>query len=201
MLEKISDSLYFIQGRRYDSNSILVISDISFVVDTGTGMLFSELANELARCGHPPNKIDAIVNTHCHFDHVGGNHYFDCPVHIHEQDLQHLAQGDEYTAANMFDMQLTPTKPLALEKEFHGWEIIHTPGHSQGSICLYKKPYLISGDTLFADGIGRTDLPGGNGEQMQKSLDLLTKLDYGWILPGHGPMAQKHEVTVGSDVI
>jgi glyoxylase-like metal-dependent hydrolase (beta-lactamase superfamily II) len=68
------------------------------------------------------------------------------------------------------------------------FEVVHTPGHTPGSICLYDKmkKILISGDTLFEDSIGRTDLQGGNKQDMQKSLQRLSKLDINYLLPGHG---------------
>lgn len=187
MFEKINDSVYFIHGRRFDSNSILIISDIIFLVDTGTGFFFSELANDLKRINHWP---EAIVNTHCHFDHTGGNHYFDCPVYIHEKDLPHLAAADEYTITSTFNSELSKSDPKPLENEFHGWTVLHTPGHTQGSICLLKDKILISGDTLFASDHGRTDLPGGNEADMKKSLALLEKLDYKTLLPGHGELVR-----------
>ncbi|MCK4327129.1 MAG: MBL fold metallo-hydrolase [Candidatus Diapherotrites archaeon] len=182
-MDKITDSVYFVPGRGYDSNSILVVSDVTFLVDTGTGENIDYLKKELA--GHP---IDAIVNTHCHFDHVGGNKYFSCPVYIHGADLPYLAKADpEYTASGMFGEKLSGSTPQPLGKEFHGWAVIHTPGHTAGSICLHKGNILISGDTLFADGFGRTDLPGGDENAMEKSLALLRGLGYSILLPGHGP--------------
>ncbi len=182
MSEKITDSIYFIQGAEFDSNTILVLSDINFIVDTGTGMNIEILKNELSEY-----KIDAIVNTHCHFDHVGGNQEFALPVYIHEKDLPYLASGDEnFCASKFFGKKLPKSNPLPLPKKFHGWEVLHTPGHTQGSICLYKDQVLISGDTLFADGVGRTDLPGGDWDQLQNSLNKLKNLDYTTLLPGHG---------------
>jgi glyoxylase-like metal-dependent hydrolase (beta-lactamase superfamily II) len=75
-------------------------------------------------------------------------------------------------------------------------EVLHTPGHSQGSVCLYFAPLklLVAGDTLFAGSIGRTDLPGGNGEQIIHSIQtrLLTLPDETRVLTGHGP-----ETTIG----
>jgi glyoxylase-like metal-dependent hydrolase (beta-lactamase superfamily II) len=68
------------------------------------------------------------------------------------------------------------------------WQVIHTPGHSPGSICLYweKEKVLISGDVIFNPGIGRTDLPGGDSSQIIVSFELLRKLAVHHLLPGHG---------------
>jgi hydroxyacylglutathione hydrolase len=68
--------------------------------------------------------------------------------------------------------------------------VIPTPGHSPGSICLYhpKEKLLISGDTLFYMGVGRTDLPGGDLDQLKDSIERLAKLDVEYVLPGHGEM-------------
>jgi len=71
-----------------------------------------------------------------------------------------------------------------------GWLIMHTPGHSKGSVCLYneKEKILVSGDTLFNSGVGRTDAPGGNIAELERSLDVLSELPGETIvLPGHGP--------------
>ena len=73
MYEKVSDSVYFIHGQGMDSNSILVVSDIVFLVDTGTGQNIEQLKKDIDEIGHQP---EVILNTHCHFDHVGGNHFF-----------------------------------------------------------------------------------------------------------------------------
>ena len=173
----------FIPGRGCDSNSILVESDIAFLVDTGTGENIAHLKKQLAG-----RRVDAIVNTHCHFDHTGSNKYFDCPVYIHTEDLPYLARADpDYTCSAMFGENLPVSKPLPLPEEFHGWRVLHTPGHTRGSVCLFDGSTLISGDTLFADGFGRTDLPGGDEKAMQRSLAMLRELGYKHLLPGHGP--------------
>ena len=172
--------IQFIRGRRYDSNSVVVLGKEPFIVDTGTGMLFPQLASQLKN-----TEMD-VVNTHCHFDHVGGNHYFKGKVFAHPLDAEHIRKADEYTQKQMFGMELEPQEVQELGKEFRGWEVIHTPGHTQGSICLFKDGVLISGDTLFADGHGRTDLIGGDEKQMQATLEKLEALDYEVLLPGHG---------------
>jgi glyoxylase-like metal-dependent hydrolase (beta-lactamase superfamily II) len=91
-------------------------------------------------------------------------------------------------------------KPMKVEKklkegdEIFGFKVLHTPGHTKGSICLLdaKDKILISGDTIFADGVGRTDLPGGSEEDMEKSLEKLSSLKIEKILPGHGEPVLKN---------
>jgi glyoxylase-like metal-dependent hydrolase (beta-lactamase superfamily II) len=72
--------------------------------------------------------------------------------------------------------------------EIFGFKVLHTPGHSPGSICLFdpKAKILISGDTVFSDGVGRIDLPGGSEADMEKSLERISQLKVEKILPGHG---------------
>jgi glyoxylase-like metal-dependent hydrolase (beta-lactamase superfamily II) len=71
-------------------------------------------------------------------------------------------------------------------------EIIHTPGHSPGSVAIFwpEEEVLFTGDVLFAEGVGRTDLPGGNGHQLKESIVTLSKRDSTAVLPGHGPLIQ-----------
>ena len=192
MFEKITDSVYIIYGRRSDSNSILLL-DSKALVDTGTGMLFPELAADLGHIGIMPTGIESIINTHCHYDHIGGNHHFSCKVYAHAIDLPHIRSADpRLTASDMFSEQLLPQeRAQEIPSEFNGWKILHTPGHTGGSICLYNGEILISGDTLFASGHGRTDLPGGDQAKMEHSLNMLQGLDYTILLPGHGPALRR----------
>ena len=76
-------------------------------------------------------------------------------------------------------------------------KVYHTPGHSPGSACFYLPDYkaLITGDLIFKEGLGRTDLPGGSGEQLKKSILRMATLDAEWVLPGHGYYLQgKQEI-------
>ncbi len=141
-----------------------------------------------------------IINTHGHFDHVGGNRQLqkttEAELLLHADDGPILERAAEHAAA--FGLQ-TETSP-APTRELSGGEmlqlgelslqVIHTPGHSPGGICIYVDDTLLVGDTLFAGSIGRTDLPGGDYELLIGSIKekLLPLPDDTRVCPGHGPM-------------
>jgi len=135
----------------------------------------------------------AIIATHGHLDHLWGAKWatekWGVPVLMHEADIP-MAKAMQ-TQYNMFGIRLQaeefPIKPLA--NSHSPFAIIHTPGHTQGSVCLYfpESPILLSGDTLFRMGYGRTDLPGGNMGQLISSLERLFTLPAETVVyPGHG---------------
>lgn len=146
-------------------------------------------------------KVKAIVITHAHIDHIGGAQKLKAatgaPVYLNAND-QALYDGIEMQAKwlgmpvperTAIDMQPRDGDSLQLgPSQFH---ILHTPGHTQGSISLFipSEGKLISGDTLFRDSIGRTDLPGGDSHQILVSIHekLLVLPDDTVVVPGHGP--------------
>jgi len=143
----------------------------------------------------------AIVNTHGHADHIGGNAYFkkvlNAMVCIHKSDAEMLI-NPKLNLSSYLDLDLSfPAADRLLsdgdtfklgQDEFI---VIHTPGHSRGSICLYSEKILFSGDTLFNHDVGRTDLPGGSYEMIINSITtrLFTLPDDTLVLPGHGPQS------------
>jgi glyoxylase-like metal-dependent hydrolase (beta-lactamase superfamily II) len=160
-------------------------------------------------------QIRYILNTHGHFDHIVGNAQLiaelDVPLGIHPADRDLLSQGG---GAAYFGMGAvaSPRATLELTDEFTlqigevNLQVIHTPGHTPGSVCFYiskntdvatstsnqadtsNSTGLITGDTLFAGSVGRTDLPGGNAQTLTRSLNrLLTLPPETVIYPGHGP--------------
>lgn len=145
----------------------------------------------------------SIMATHGHLDHLWGapwaTEQFGVPVLIPEADIpmvEHMQQQYDLFGVPM-TAQPFPMKAITEETNslpFReglgvGFDIIPTPGHTLGSVCLYdeKESLLFSGDTLFRDGYGRTDLPGGNMEQLIQSLKTLWQLPSGTkVYPGHG---------------
>lgn len=127
-----------------------------------------------------------IINTHGHPDHIMANNQFNLPVYIHKEDVKLLS----YPNKNL----ISDRNKIKLENLII--TVIHTPGHTPGSICLLCEDVLFSGDTLFASGIGRTDLPGGNEQQLKNSIGkkILTLPDDTKVYPGHGP-----ETTIGRE--
>jgi hydroxyacylglutathione hydrolase len=139
-----------------------------------------------------------VLNTHGHFDHTAGNNLL-CPPHllaIHPDDENLLMTGG---GASLFGLGSPPPSPspdLFLHHEDilslgeMQLKVIHTPGHTAGSVSFYIKQEdtLITGDTLFQGSVGRTDLPGGNEKQLMSSLARYLSLpDITIVLPGHGP--------------
>ena len=177
-----------IEGFGSDSN-IYVFDDV--IVDTGTGDNIEHVRESLKKTNLDISDISLIVNTHCHFDHVGGNRHFNSKLAIHEKDAPALENGDPIaTASQIFGRHIEPQKvdfKLIEGDKIHDFEVIHTPGHTIGGICLYNGETLISGDTVFANGgFGRYDL-GGDINMLRESLEKLSKLDVEYLLPGHGP--------------
>jgi hydroxyacylglutathione hydrolase len=151
-------------------------------------------------------KVKYIILTHGHIDHILAVNELkektNAKVAIHKGDLE-LLNNENENLSKEFDFELKNIKPdILLEDkqrlsfEDRDIEIIHTPGHTQGSICLLIKNVLFSGDTLFKEGIGRTDLPGGDLDQEINSIKqrLLTLPNETMVLPGHGERTTiKHE--------
>ena len=145
-------------------------------------------------------KLKQILITHGHIDHVGGalelKRLTGAPILLNENDLPLLRMMEAQAAwVGMETPEVAPPDASLVDGQHVGLEyyparVLHTPGHTQGSICLHFAPLklLVAGDTLFADSIGRTDLPGGNYEQIIDSIQsrLMALSDETLVIPGHG---------------
>lgn len=146
-------------------------------------------------------KMTAVLNTHGHFDHIGANRKVveasGAPLRIHKEDEPFLSRAA--TSAQMYGLRAqdspAPSAYLAEGDSVrfgnHEIKVIHIPGHSPGGCCFYldKEGILLSGDSLFAESIGRTDLPGGSQSQLVGAIraKLLTLPETTKVFPGHGP--------------
>jgi len=164
----------------------------AIAIDTATPSL-PWIADELVARGWT---LKLIVSTHGHWDHIGDNAavaaHTRAGIAVHPLDAEMLTDPRPLWAP----FEVPPSVPaveLAEGGEVRFGEVrlqvLHTPGHTEGSVCLYSPDngYLFSGDTLFAGGWGRVDLPGGSPEQMAESIRRLTTFDDPLhVLPGHG---------------
>ena len=170
--------------------SILSENGRAWIVDPGQEP--ERIIDLLAKKGLEPA---AILLTHAHFDHISGipgllKKFPDLPVSVHEKDMPMFGHPlnqlpPEYPSFAKPHNLKTLDKLEGLE----GLEIIETPGHTPGGVCYYfpKDKLLLSGDTLFAGSVGRTDLPGGDMATLMDSLRKLTALpDDTLVIPGHG---------------
>ena len=160
------------------------------VIDTG--LQAGELIKFLKR--HKLNPV-AVVLTHGHADHIAGvavlcKNFPDIKVYIHKLDAEMLTEALVPHPSSIVPILLLEEKSV-IEQAGIRLEVLHTPGHTQGGICLYSKDEAIvfTDDTLFAEGVGRTDL-GGNMAQLIKSIreKLFTLPDDTTVYPGHGPL-------------
>lgn len=163
----------------------------TLVIDPGEAEVILDLINR-----HHFH-LKYIINTHGHIDHTLGNEslreHTGAPVLIHSQDAPLLANSENnlsswlgITSSYSADKLLSEGNKIVLKGIT--MQVIHTPGHTPGSICLFSGEMLFSGDTLFDGSIGRTDLPGGDAEQLISSIKnkLIILPENTVIYPGHG---------------
>ena len=170
----------------YQTNCYLVWSEESdrcLVIDPGYEP--ERVLSEVARLG---KTIEAVLLTHGHFDHVGAVRTLaaetDCQVYLNEQDL---SMPTQLTAGPLYYTHLYKEGDV-LNLAGVKLRVIHTPGHTPGSVCLVAEDAIFSGDTLFEGSCGRTDLPGGDWATILKSLKRLAQLEGDFrVYPGHGP--------------
>ena len=169
----------------YQTNTYLVWEENSptcVVIDPGYEP--DTILDEAKKLG---KEIAAVLLTHGHFDHVGGVKELaaetGCPVYLHEAEL---SMPPQMTAGPLFYTN-TYGEGDFVEAAGLSFKVLHTPGHTPGSICLLCENAMFSGDTLFWGSCGRTDLPGGSWATIRKSLLRLADLsgDYD-VYPGHG---------------
>ncbi|MCL7411785.1 MAG: MBL fold metallo-hydrolase [Methanosarcinaceae archaeon] len=184
-----------INASPYDANIYLINKKI--LIDTGMSprSLYEEIEKHI-----DPKNIELIILTHCHYDHTGAATEIEekcgAKVAIHRDDME-LLNDNTGSVASMFGHPAPTVIPSIIYEggehipisNTENLEVIHTPGHTPGGICLYEpvSKSLFSGDTVFPQGsIGRTDFIGGSSDELTKSIEKLTQLDVNVLYPGHG---------------
>lgn len=170
------------------------VSRVGMIIDPG-----AESAAIMKRVKALGFDIKFIVLTHAHFDHIGAlkelKEATKAEIAIHTDDAQSLPLGNNLGAVFGFSFP-PPPAPDRLLKDGDSLDlgkqrflVLHTPGHTPGGICLLGGGVVFTGDTLFNAGIGRTDLPGGNADELLESINtkLMVLPDNTTVYPGHGP--------------
>jgi len=174
----------------YQTNCyILTQGDEVLIIDP------SAKGDVIAKHIEPNKKVLAILLTHGHFDHFGGAqillNQFKCPLYIHKNDIKLLEDPSKNYSIKQ-NITLKHQGYLLNEGMLHLGSfvisVLHTPGHSEGSVSFHINDMLFAGDLIFKMSIGRTDLYGGNDRQMMKSLARIKTFSHNLIIyPGHGP--------------
>jgi hydroxyacylglutathione hydrolase len=177
-------------------NSYLINGPVRILIDPGHRTLFSHVELGLKELDLRIEDLDVLIGTHGHPDHIEAVQLFEqkpARFALHETEWQWIgAVGRQMSAA--FGIDMDSIKPdfflhegdLVLgDLEF---KVFHTPGHSPGSVSLYwpARKALFTGDLIFKDGMGRADLPGGDGVKLKESIKRLAGLDVDWLFSGHG---------------
>mgnify|MGYP000353687928 FL=1 len=199
---RVVGNIYWYPEVGFDCNTYLIVDEMVTLVDPGTNL--NKLLKNMDKDGFNIKDINLIVNTHSHPDHCSLNKKLKeiskAKIAMHPDEAKHMMISQEM--ARYFGLDPLNFKvDFYVEEELNTgktmWKIIHTPGHSPGSICLYsgELKVLICGDLVFEGSVGRTDFPGGNPAQLKNSIELVSKLDIEYLLPGHmNPITGKENV-------
>ncbi|WP_288072153.1 MBL fold metallo-hydrolase [Pyrococcus sp.] len=208
----IKPNILMLKGVHLDSNIYFLKSGRELlIVDTGTGVFWNRYLSIAQQEGWLENVSRVVIfNTHEHFDHVGGNHVFmkffkekemEVEFASHRDTARTLEGGDDSIILSYHYGRKYEPHPVKFKLEDGDLlsigdvdlRVIHTPGHTQGSACLYyeDEKIMFSGDTVFFNAYGRTDLPTGDEEELIKSLERLARYEVRLGLPGHGKLIDR----------
>ena len=169
MIKRIKENIWQLYFKLFGSCVYLLkIENKLILVDASSKETQAELLNDLEKLHIKPEQIELIILTHNHWDHIGNIDIF--------ENAQIYGNKTDFKCKEVLDLDNLKMKEIV---------IIKTPGHTRGSVCFLYEDVLFSGDTIFHNGIGRTDLPGGSETEMKNSLEKLKKIDYKILCPGH----------------
>lgn len=178
----------------FEANSYLVKSNNkAILIDPGT--VSEKLKQELKDV-----QLEAVLLTHAHFDHIMGLNYLNVPIYLTKEEMVVL-KTPEYNYSSMYGLSLDlANKNIRNIEEYTTFDNVkvttyNTPGHTGGSCCIKIENHLFTGDTLFVNTIGRTDLATSSTKEIYKSLEVFKKFSSDTIIyPGHGGKAKMKKV-------
>lgn len=186
VLKKVSDNIL----KSNNDSNIYYIKDLNIVIDAGNRLFLSQFEKDLKEI-LDFDKIEVVILTHLHYDHIGCFDLFPNAKFYASCDAIEILKKNRFGCildseiSDLFDVKLHDVKKLNLPNYY---EFIPTPGHCISCLSIYNKKdkVLFSGDTLFFnDMCGRSDLPTSNSEDLEISLKKLEELDYEILCPGH----------------
>jgi glyoxylase-like metal-dependent hydrolase (beta-lactamase superfamily II) len=200
MPSSVTAVIHQLNGQGLEANAYLIVCREPLLIDVGTGTILAQLEKRL-EAFLEGKRLSRLVLTHMHFDHTGGAARLAADTgaraFAYPPDSRAISEGDgELTCSGWLGERQAPMNVRDLkEREViecgkMRLEVLHTPGHTSGSICLFDRPSgtLFSGDTVFTNGgVGRWDLPTGDHGSLVESLRMLAGLKVNAIYPGHGP--------------
>ena len=203
---KITENVYGFIWRSTTANNCntyLIDGPTRILIDPGHISLFDHVQKELNELGLSLDDIGLVIGTHAHPDHLEAAELFKekpALVALHNKDWRFLKSMDN-SPKTPLSLNTQSIAPAFFLKEgdisISGFDflVLHTPGHSPGSVSIYwpDQKMLFTGDLVFKGGLGRTDLPGGNGTKLKESIKRLAGLDAEWLLPGHGDIISGSE--------
>ncbi len=186
----------FILSGEFQENCYIVYDDTSkkaIIIDPGQDG--KKVIDKIEKLKLKP---ELLINTHGHFDHTFSDDIirqkYNIPLAIHKDDTDMLSDAGKNFSTIIGEPVIINKAEIIIEKEeiketsFCKYSVIHTPGHSKGSVCILINNVLFAGDTVFKNSIGRTDLYGGNYDELISSLEKIKKLPADTIIcSGHGP--------------
>ena len=175
-------------------NAYFIDGTKKILLDPGHHHLLEHVRKNLGALSLSFDDVDVVIITHGHPDHLEGVRSFmgsSTLIAMHKQELEFIKNEAPHYIESMGLRDFEPDILLKAGDLRIGdvrFQIIHTPGHSPGSCCLYwpDRQALFTGDVVFNQGVGRTDLPGGDGQALKESIRTLSHLEVEHLLPGHG---------------
>jgi glyoxylase-like metal-dependent hydrolase (beta-lactamase superfamily II) len=203
---RVTEHLYvylWSDQRENNCNSIVIDGKVPLLIDPGHAHRVNNLFDRMREDGFDPGKIKTVICTHAHPDHFEGTLVFQdrsVKIGMSREEERFVEETGKpmflERGLNMPDFRVDyylKDGDLTIGK--HEFEVMLTPGHSPGSICIYWPRYriLFPGDVIFMQSIGRSDLPGGDETVLKQSIERLSKIPIELIIPGHGPAIQGAE--------